>query len=32
VEVKDLISSRVSLAPMAGITDYILRLYEKAQG
>ena len=24
-EVKDLISSRVSLAPMAGITDYVLR-------
>ena len=25
VDVKDLISSRVSLAPMAGITDYVLR-------
>lgn len=25
MEVKDLISSRVSLAPMAGITDYVLR-------
>ena len=25
IQVKDLISSRVSLAPMAGITDYVLR-------
>ena len=25
MQVKDLISSRVSLAPMAGITDYVLR-------
>ena len=25
MQVRDLISSRVSLAPMAGITDYVLR-------
>ena len=25
MQVKDLISSKVSLAPMAGITDYVLR-------
>ena len=25
MEVKDLIASKVSLAPMAGITDYVLR-------
>ena len=25
MQVSDLISSRVSLAPMAGITDYVLR-------